>query len=29
MGGSLTMDKGGGQVEAILSGAEGVECDTD
>jgi len=28
-GGSLTMDKGGGQVEAVLSSAEGAEHDTD
>jgi len=27
--GSLTTDKGGGWVEAVLSSAEGVECDTD
>ena len=27
--GSLTMDKGGGQTEAVLSGAEGAERDTD
>ena len=27
--GSLTMDKGGGQVEAVLSSAEGAEHDTD
>jgi len=29
MGGSLTMDKCGSRAEAVLSTAEGVECDTD
>ena len=28
-GGSLTMDKGGGQVEVVLSSAEGAEHNTD
>jgi len=28
-GDSLTTDKGGGQVEAVLSSAEGAERDTD
>jgi len=28
-GGSFTMDKGSGQVEAVLSGVEGVEYNTD
>jgi len=28
-GGSLMTDKGGGWAEMVLSGAEGVECDTD
>ena len=27
--GSLTMDKGGGRAEAVLSSAEGAEHDTD
>ena len=27
--GSLTMDKGGGRAEAVLSSMEGVERDTD
>jgi len=27
--GNLAMDNGGGQVETVLSEAEGVECDTD
>jgi len=29
IGGSLATDKGGGQAEAVLVGAEGAECDTD
>jgi len=29
MEGSLAMDKGGGQAEAVLGGMEGVEHDTD
>ena len=29
VGGSLTMDKGGGQVEAVLSSVEGAERDMD
>ena len=29
MGGNLAMDKGEGQVETVLGGAEGVEQDTD
>ena len=28
-GGSLTMDKGGGRAEAVLSGAKSTEHDTD
>jgi len=28
-GDNLTTDKGGGQVEAVLSGVKGTECDTD
>jgi len=28
-GGNLTTDKGGGRAEMVLSGAEGVERDTD
>jgi len=28
-GGSLTMDKGGGRAEAVLSGVESAEHDTD
>jgi len=28
-GGNLATDKGGSQVEMVLSGAEGVECDMD
>jgi len=28
-GGNLTMDKGGGRAEMVLSGAEGAERDTD
>ena len=28
-GGSLITDKGGGQAEAVLSGVEGTEHDTD
>jgi len=27
--GNLATDNGGGQVETVLSEAEGVECDTD
>jgi len=27
--GNLAMDNSGGQVETVLSEAEGVECDTD
>jgi len=29
VGGSLTIDKGGGRVEAVLNSAEGAKCDTD
>ena len=29
VGGSLTMDKDGGQAKTVLSGAEGAEHDTD